>query len=44
MKELPSNQLDPRVKNVWRINDAIWITIIALCAAIAPFILMMSTS
>lgn len=30
MKPMPANQLDPRVKFVWRINDAIWITI---CAA-----------
>ena len=27
MKPQPSNQLDPRVKNVWRINDGLWITI-----------------
>ena len=33
MKEMPANQLDPRVKAVWRINDAIWITIIGLCLA-----------
>ena len=33
MKEMPANQLDPRVKAVWRINDAIWITLIGLCAA-----------
>ena len=31
MKEMPANQLDPRVKAVWRINDAIWITLIGLC-------------
>ena len=31
MKEMPANQLDPRVKAVWRINDAIWITVIGLC-------------
>lgn len=30
VKPLPSNQLDPRVKNVWRLNDAIWITVIML--------------
>lgn len=30
MKALPANQLDPRVKNVWRLNDAIWITIVML--------------
>lgn len=33
MKQPPANQLDPRVKNVWRINDALWITLIALVAA-----------
>ena len=31
MKPLPENQLDPRVKNVWRLNDALWISII--CAS-----------
>ena len=34
MKEMPANQLDPRVKAVWRINDAIWITIIGLCVGL----------
>lgn len=34
MKEMPANQLDPRVKAVWRINDAIWITIIVACCAL----------
>ncbi|MCL1797303.1 MAG: PH domain-containing protein [Eggerthellaceae bacterium] len=33
MKELPQNQLSPKVKNVWRINDAIWLTV-----AFVPFI------
>lgn len=32
MKPMPANQLDPRVKAVWRINDAIWITICAVAA------------
>lgn len=27
MKDLPTEMLDPRIKNVWRINDAIWITL-----------------
>lgn len=36
MKELPANQLDPKVKAVWRINDAIWITVLFLCVFI-PF-------
>lgn len=39
MRELPANQLDPRIKNVWRINDAIWIVIVFLCS-FAPFALM----
>ena len=30
MKALPANQLDPRVKNVWRLSDAIWITVLML--------------
>ena len=34
MKEMPANQLDPRVKSVWRINDAFWITIIGLCVGL----------
>lgn len=35
MKELPVHQLDPRVKNVWRINDAIWITLLYLVCVLA---------
>lgn len=34
MKEMPANQLDPRVKAVWRINDAVWITFIGLCVGL----------
>ena len=30
MKELPKNQLSPKVKNAWRINDVIWLTIVFL--------------
>lgn len=30
VKSLPANQLDPRVKNVWRLSDAIWITVVML--------------
>ena len=36
MRELPSEKLDPRIKNVWRINDAIWIIITFLCCFV-PF-------
>ena len=32
MKAMPVNQLDPRVKRVWRISDAIWITLVVACA------------
>ena len=32
MRDMPASQLNPRVKNVWRLNDAFWITV---CAAIA---------
>ena len=35
MKDMPANSLDPRVKAVWRINDAIWITVIGLAVGIA---------
>ena len=38
MKPLPSNQLDPRVKNVWRINDAIWVTAIMLFPLVTFYI------
>ncbi|MBQ9022074.1 MAG: PH domain-containing protein [Eggerthellaceae bacterium] len=41
MKPLPANQLDPRVKSVWRFNDAIWICIVMLpliaCAFVMTF-------
>ena len=36
MKDLPANQLDPKVKTVWRINDAIWLTVVFLCCFV-PF-------
>lgn len=39
MKEMPVNKLDPRIKTVWRITDAIWIVLIFICIAITPFIL-----
>lgn len=33
MRPTPTQQLNPKVKTVWRINDALWITIVcALCA------------
>ena len=43
MKELPKNQLDPRIKNVWRISDFIWITILYACCVVAfPLIALFS--
>ena len=39
MRELPAHQLNPKIKSVWRISDAIWITLVALCCA-APFALI----
>ncbi len=36
MRELPTQQLNPKVKNVWRINDALWLTVAFLCCFI-PF-------
>lgn len=37
MKELPANQLNPKMKNVWRISDSISLTIIFLMLFV-PFI------
>lgn len=36
MRQLPSNQLDPKIKSVWRMSSAIWLTIVFLCCT-APF-------
>jgi len=34
MRELPKNQLCPKIKSVWRLNDAIWLTLTFLfCVA-----------
>lgn len=45
MKELPANQLDPRVKTVWRINDTIWICLLFICVGIAfPIIALVDPS
>lgn len=39
MRELPTQQLNPKIKSVWRINDAIWLVI---CYAICmlPFVIV----
>ena len=38
MRALPDQKLNPRIKNVWRINDAIWITLVFVCCVI-PFVI-----
>lgn len=39
MRELPAHQLDPKVKSVWRINDAVWITVLYICC-VAAFVIV----
>ncbi len=39
MKELPKYQLSPKIKSVWRLSDAIWLTLTFFCLAI-PFALV----
>lgn len=41
MRDFPKNELDPRIKNVWRINDFIWLTIVFLCCFLPFFIVWM---
>ena len=41
MKDMPANQLDPRVKAVWRFNDALWITVIGLVVGFCLVPIMM---
>lgn len=36
MRDLPKNQLNPKIKSVWRVSDFVWITILFLCC-FAPF-------
>ena len=38
MRPIPKNQLDPKIKNVWRISDAISLTVVYVCCAIGFFI------
>jgi len=41
MKELPKNQLSPKIKRVWRLNDMIWLTLtFLLCAGIFGFVFL----
>lgn len=41
MREMPANQLNPRIKMVWRLNDALWI-VIGFLFLFAPFALIAS--
>lgn len=36
MRGMPAHQLNPKIKNVWRISDAVWVTLVFLCC-FAPF-------
>lgn len=36
MRELPANKLNPRIKNVWRISDLIWLTL-TFVVCLVPF-------
>ncbi|MGI6046017.1 MAG: PH domain-containing protein [Eggerthellaceae bacterium] len=38
MKDLPANQLCPRVKNLWRLNDFIWLTVVFAMLILLAFI------
>lgn len=39
MRPLPAHQLNPKVKNVWRISDSIGLTLIYLCC-VATFVIV----
>ncbi len=39
MKELPAHQLDPKIKTVWRISDAIALTLLFLVCFV-PFVIV----
>lgn len=43
MRPLPEQKLDPRIKSVWRINDALWIVLVFLCCFV-PFALVAASS
>ena len=36
MRELPANHLNPKIKNVWRISAAVWLTVALVCCMV-PF-------
>ena len=43
MRPMPTSKLDPRIKSVWRINDAIWITIAGLCVVLPLWLVGIGT-
>lgn len=44
MRPLPKNQLDPKVKSVWRISDALWLTVAYAACSITFFIIALADS
>jgi membrane protein YdbS with pleckstrin-like domain len=43
MRELPRNQLSPKIKSVWRLSDTIWLTVTFFCCVIGFVIAYFST-
>ena len=43
MRELPKNQLSPKIKSVWRLSDAIWLTFSFLLPVVAFVIVYVNT-
>lgn len=43
MRPMPTSKLDPRIKSVWRINDALWITIVGLCVVLPLWLVGIGT-
>lgn len=43
MRNVPSQQLNPKIKNVWRINDAIWTTVVFLVCFV-PFVIVQAVN
>ena len=42
MREMPANRLNPKVKNVWRINDAVWI-VVCFLVCFVPLVVFVMT-
>lgn len=43
MEQLPTQKLNPKVKNVWRINDLVWLVVLYLACAL-PFFIVANTA